>query len=359
MSLIEYPAARLSAPTTRRRALYPMMHPEPVLVPVVDTNALLVMGCDMVVNGKQEDLLSGLAGTGRATPYIAAHVPAEIDRHLPRLARRYQVPESEVRRLLDEVVLPSARLVELEIRDHLAPGAKQIMHVDRDLPKQWWGDPDDVPTMALAEFLAPAVIITQDSVFARFGFATTEWIRIAKDLLRMAGFEADFVDAAVVTEFALRLAATFASELIAAVRRHPVLATAIVAAAVWICQRLGYLRSETWARYAARVWELAQPLVKKAGTAALEQTRIRNALIVVEPPSGPVLEQIAARYLARCSDSLTPAELRDALAVHGHKIPATHLKRAMNTHCGFVREPGDHYTVGHPGSLSSRSTPSS
>ncbi|MFF8996234.1 hypothetical protein ACF09H_41205 [Streptomyces sp. NPDC014983] len=155
MSLIEYPAAPLSAPTTRRRALYPMMHPEPVLVPVVDTNALLVMGCDMVLKGKQEDLLSGLAGTGRATPYIAAHVPAEIDRHLPRLARRYQVPESEVRRLLDEVVLPSARLVELEIRDHLAPGAKQIMHVDRDLPKQWWGDPDDVPTMALAEFLAP------------------------------------------------------------------------------------------------------------------------------------------------------------------------------------------------------------
>lgn len=67
-------------------ALNPMVLDRRMLLPVLDTNALLTHACWLVRNGYQHDKVTALAGTGRATPYIAAHVPGEIEEHLPRLA---------------------------------------------------------------------------------------------------------------------------------------------------------------------------------------------------------------------------------------------------------------------------------
>jgi hypothetical protein len=69
---------------------------------------------------------------------------------------------------------------------------------------------------------------------------------------------------------------------------------------------------------------------------------------VVQPPAYPTIEQRAARYLARCGWPLTPGELRDALARHGHTVTAAQLKRHMLAHRAFVRAPGDVWTVGRP-----------
>ena len=108
--------------------------------------------------------MTALAGTGRATPYIAAHVPGEIDKHLPRLPADYQVAERDVRRLLGAQILSALRVVDLEIRDHLSPQTRRILHVDPEMPKKYQGDPDDAPTMALAEFLGPCVIVCSHAV---------------------------------------------------------------------------------------------------------------------------------------------------------------------------------------------------
>jgi hypothetical protein len=353
MALAFNPGAVPSVPARISPTLHPLLHPEPMLVPIIDANALLVMGCDMIKRGRGLDLVTQLSITGRGNPHIAAHIPAEIRRHLVRLARYNDVPPVEVARVLDRTILPSARLVELEIRDHLAPGTRQILRVDHDLPKINQGDPDDVPTMALAEFLAPAVIITQDSVFTRFGFAgaAAQWIPIAKDLLRMVGIEATLTDAAFLTELALRLLAAGARELVYQAVRHPWLTTAVLAAALWICHQRGYLRGGHWRESAARIWELAQPVLEKSSAALADQHRIRDALIVVEAPPYPVPEQFAARHLARCGRSLTPAELRDALALRGVRIPAARLEREMRAHRAFSREPGNRYTLGRPARL--------
>ncbi|MEE1757882.1 MULTISPECIES: hypothetical protein [unclassified Streptomyces] len=99
-----------------------MVLDQPMLLPVLDTNALLTHPCWLVKNGHQHDKVTALAGTGRATPYIAAHVPGEIDKHLARLADQYQVAERDVRRLLTARILPALRVVDLEIRDHLSRG---------------------------------------------------------------------------------------------------------------------------------------------------------------------------------------------------------------------------------------------
>ncbi|MEV7739691.1 hypothetical protein AB0O75_48055 [Streptomyces sp. NPDC088921] len=52
-------------------------------------------------------------------------------------------------------ILPALRVVDLKIRDHLSPRRRHILHVDPDMPRKYRGDPDDAPTMALAELLGP------------------------------------------------------------------------------------------------------------------------------------------------------------------------------------------------------------
>ncbi len=330
----------------------PLLHPRPALVPIIDANALLMMGCRMVREGLGSDLVTELAGTGRSDPYIAAHISAEIRRHLVKVARDSRVPPGEVARVLDQRILPSARVVDLEIRDHLTPGARQILRVEPELPKANQGDPDDVPTMALAEFLAPA-IISHDSVFARFGFASAaaQWVPLAQDLLHMAGIEANTTDAAFLTELALRLLVGSVGAAVSQIVRHPWIALPALAAALWLCHRRGYLRGEFWREKASRIWELARPLVEKASDSLLEHDRIRSALVAVAAPPEPVAEQVAARRLVRCGDTMTPADLRDSLKLRGTQIPATHLERAMRGHRAFTREPGNRYTVGRPARL--------
>jgi hypothetical protein len=90
------------------------------------------------------------------------------------------------------------------------------------------------------------------------------------------------------------------------------------------------------------------PLVEQGNAARAEHRAISDLLLVVQPPAYPTIEQLAARYLARCGRALTPGELRDALARQGHTVSAAQLKRDMLAHRGFVRAPGDLWTVGRP-----------
>ncbi len=114
------------------------------------------------------------------------------------------------------------------------PRVRPLLRVDPDLPRRLRGDPDDAGTAALAEFIAPAVIISADSVFTRFGVASTvatTWLPAAYTLLRMAGFEASLADAAVMLELGTRLLVTAAGAAVRAARNYPLPALGIVAAA--------------------------------------------------------------------------------------------------------------------------------
>lgn len=119
----------------------------------------------------------------------------------------------------------------------------------------------------------------------------------------MVGIEANLTDAAYLTELALRLLASTARELVRQAVRHPWLTTAVLAAALCICHRRGYLRGGRWREGAFRIWELAQPVLEKSSAALVDQHRIRYALVIVEAPPYPVPEQLAARHLARCGRS--------------------------------------------------------
>lgn len=341
-------AAAPPLPVRTGPAINPMVLDRPMLLPVLDTNALLTHACWLVKNGYQHDKVTALAGTGRSTPYVAAHVLGEIVEHLPRMADDAHVPERQVRRLLGVQILPALRVVDLEIRDHLAPQTRHILRVDREMPKRHRGDPDDAPTMALAEFLEPCVIVTEDSVFSRFGFAVIEWIPVAQSLLRLADLEATAADALVLIELVLRLCGAGANRLVVLAGSNPLLATAAVTGLLWWCYRNGYLTRDNWRQRLARLGEATAPLLELTAAAVTEHQALNDSLLVVEPPAYPTREQLAARYLARCGRPLTPGELRDALARRGHIISAAQLKRDMLAHRAFVRAPGDLWTVGCP-----------
>ena len=343
----DLPAAPVLAPRTGP-VLFPMVLPQPMLLPVLDTCALLAEACYLVKHGRQHDKFTGLAGTGRANPHIAAHVPGEIEERLGKVAADYAVPERDVRALLWQKILPVTRVVDLEIRDYLAPQTKHILRYDAHLQPRHRGDPDDAPTMALAEFLAPCVVITQDGVFSRFGLAVIDWIPVAQGLLRMAGLEATAADGLVLIDLALRLFGLGIKALADVAARHPLLSTAVLGSVLLICWQRGYLRGADWRRRAERLWEIAEPMIEKGSAAMLEHKQIRDSLIVVEAPAYATDEQLAARYLARCGRALTPTELRDALAGRGHRVSAAALKRAMTGHQAFVRFSGDVWTVGRP-----------
>ncbi|MFJ2736080.1 hypothetical protein [Streptomyces sp. NPDC087317] len=329
-------------------AFNPMVLDRRMLLPVLDTNALLVEACALAKSGDRQDRVTALAVTGRATPYIAAHVPGEVDEHLAKVAADFEVSEHQARRVLDQQILPALRVVDLEIRDHLAPQTRHILRVDPTMPRKYRGDPDDAPTMALAEFLGPCVIVSTDSVFSRFGFAVMDWIPVAESVLRLAGLEATAANALVLIDIAFQLFGVGVHRLMVLAARNPLVATAAVGGLLWWCHRHGYLTRDNWRRRLSQVGGVAKPLLELTQAGMTEHQALSNSLLVVKPPAYPTSEQLAARYLARCGSALTPGELRDALARRGHIISAAQLKRAMLAHSAFVRVPGDLWTVGRP-----------
>ncbi|MEU1707543.1 hypothetical protein ABZ478_19310 [Streptomyces sp. NPDC005706] len=329
-------------------AFNPMVLDRRMLLPILDTNALLVEACALAKHGGRQDRVTALAVTGRATPYIAAHVPGEADEHLAKVAADLDASEGQARRVLNEQILPALRVVDLEIRDHLAPQTRHILRVDPKMPRKYQGDPDDAPTMALAEFLGPCVIVSKDSVFSRFGYAVIDWIPVAESVLRMAGLEATAANALVLIDIAFQLFGAGVHRLAVVAANNPLAATAAVSGLLWWCHRHGYLTRDNWRRRLSQAGGAAKPLLELAQAGMTEYRALSNSLLVVKPPAYPTSEQRAARYLARCGQPLTPGELRDALARRGHIISAAQLKRDMQTHGAFVRAPGDLWTVGRP-----------
>lgn len=325
----------------------PMAPPVPALVAIADTNVLARQACRGSVGG-EVGIVAALAGTGRSNIFAGAHVPGELAEHLVEVAASTGADAGAADRRLWDEIMPSIPIVDVSIGDCLTPRARQLLVTDRALPRSMRGDPDDIETVAVAELLAPAVILSADSVFARHGMASTvvDWVAAAHSLMRAAGLEATYADAAFAVELGARLLFFGVAEGVRLAARFPLPALAIAALFAYLAWRYKVVDRDRLRAGARRLGTAAESMAELVNTATGEWNLAREAIFVVEPSGQPTVEQLAARHLARRGRALSPSDLRDELRHAGNSVPAAVLRRAMRAHPAFVRLPGDLYVVG-------------
>lgn len=332
----------------------PLLAPWPMPVVVVDTNVLLRSACYMAVQGSSS-LLGQLALTGRAPLFIAPHVPSEFEERLPKVARQQRVSQDAARQALTDQLLPHLRVVEMTVSDHLRPeiaGVRRI-HADPRIPlhRRLDGDPDDLPTAALAALLSPSVIVSADGVFSRLGLAAVgDWIPIALQVLQVAGFEASFADAVLLVDVLGRLVAAAGREAWQFFTSHPRVAFAGVALLGGL-KVTGRLPQRPNRADLQRLGRSGMPLVEQLVAAAGRHERSRSGLLLVEDPSWrePDLTELCVRHLARCRQPQTATEVRDGVNAGtgmSRRVTAVACRQAMDDHPAFVRGPGGRFSVG-------------
>lgn len=132
-----------------------------------------------VARDGRASIIAALASRGRTPVFISENVEAELPKAIDEVARSMGIPAAEVEAVMREQVLPRIRVVPLRVGDYLHPRIAGIRRDHPSLPRAMRGDPDDLGTAALAQFLAPAVVISKDSVFNRFGLAlpAAQWLK--------------------------------------------------------------------------------------------------------------------------------------------------------------------------------------
>jgi hypothetical protein len=301
-------------------------------------------------------IIAALASRGRTPVFISENVEAELPKAIEEVARNMGIPVTEVERVMREQVLPRIRVVPLRVGDYLHPRIAGIRRHDPSLPRAMRGDPDDLGTAALAEFLAPAVVISKDSVFNRFGLAlpAAQWVEEAQRLLRAAGYESELQGAATAAELVAR--GTFAGiEAVGQVAwRHPKTAIGVmcvIGAAAWYANRRGWLTTEKIRLAGEATVKAAKPVIERIALASEGWSEAVNGLTVVERDGRLTLAERCARHLAITRAAMTPSELRDILTTARESLTAAAIRRELQSHPAFTRLPGDKYELGRPACL--------
>jgi predicted nucleic acid-binding protein len=314
----------------------------PQVVAVLDTNALANACCYEAATGF-DSLVTRLVYTERVPCFIADHVPGEMHEHLERICRSRKVDPADAFHVWHTKVAPLLRVVELPVGEYLRPEIAGIRRPEPD------GDPDDLPTLALAAFLGPTVLVTSDRVFYRLGYGNAEdWTASARILREAAELEGRQIDRMFMTVVSTRLVSAGVRGVVRLTRQVPWILP-------FVALGLGWLAGTMWSRRdgvrdgMADMWEAGQPSVQRMLAEFTELAELRTLLVTVSDPPWRTesLTERCARYLARSGQPMTPTELRDTLDVRSdQRITAAGLRRIISGHPSFRRAPGDRYHVG-------------
>lgn len=111
--------------------------------------------------------------------FSTPQVFGEAIRHLPDIAERTKMSETEVRTTWNREVVPKVRVVQIDehaVTDARVAAVRELHHTD-------------APTAALAVVLAPAVLLTDNRKhFAPFGMPSTKSDAVAKDTVTLSEF---------------------------------------------------------------------------------------------------------------------------------------------------------------------------
>ncbi|HLQ57829.1 MAG TPA: hypothetical protein VK162_26595 [Streptosporangiaceae bacterium] len=321
------------------------------LVAVTDACAVASSACH-VARSDTASVLVSLAGTGRSNVFIGEDVEAELPEALQKVAADMGIPLADAERALSRIVT-RIRVVPLQMGDYLNPAIAAIRRCDPELPRAARGDPDDLGTAAVAAFLAPAVIISKDSVFNRFGLAlpADRWTEEAARMLVAAGYDAALEDAAHAAEVGARLLFGVIGAAKNAAVRNPkaAITTAVIAGlAAWYCHRRGWITGEHLRAAGGRIASAARPVAERIAAADARRNQARAALTVVQGHGSASLEERCARHLARRATAMTPAELSAVLAASGTTATAEGVRAVLASHPAFTPDAQDGFILGRP-----------
>jgi hypothetical protein len=243
----------------------------------------------------------------------------------------------------------------MTVSDHLRPeiAAVRRIHGDPRVPSKSRldGDPDDLPTAALAALLSPSLIVSADGVFARLGLAAVgDWIPIALEVLHVAGYEASFADAVLLIDGLGRLVVAAGRQAWQVVTTHPrmsIAAGALLAA----LSATGRLPGPPNLKDLQRLGRSGVPLIEQLAAAADRHQRSRSELLLVEDPPWrkPDVTELCARHLARCQQPQTATEGREAInsgLMVSRPVTTAACRQEMDAHPASLRGPGSRYWVG-------------
>ena len=324
------------------------------LIAVTDACAIASSACHVARSGTAS-VLASLAGTGRSNVYIGEDVEAELPEALQKVATDMGVPLHDANRALRQI-MTHIRVVPLRMGDYLNPAVAGVRRCDPELPCAARGDPDDLGTAALAAFLAPAVIISKDSVFSRFGLAlpADRWTEEAARLLVAAGYDAALDDAAHAAEVGARLLFGVIGAAKDAAMRNPraaITTAAIVGLAGWYCHRRGWITGDQLRAAGRRMASAARPLAERAVAADARRNEARAALTVVDWRGVASLEERCARQLARRVAARTPEELSALLSIGGQAVTADAVRTVLDSHPAFTQDAQGGFVLGRPASM--------
>jgi hypothetical protein len=297
--------------------------PPPVVI--LDTKAAINAACHLVNWGRPGRLERAI---GHGVPvFIPRHVLNEVGEHLETRSVEQGLDPGAVSRTWTGILGPYIRVVDLDIRDHLDLLLRPVVAED---------DADDLATAALALFLAPAVVFSDDHHLVDHGFAGRDWwVDTALDVVFMAIADEQVMSLLVgfnITTNGLTLGLGAGIRFAA---RQPLVAI-LVAAAILAGATLLVRRYPL----APKLKEIGGAFVSSVETtfAFRQEATARLPLVTAPRWRTPALEQRCARALARATGALSVENLRTRL-LHDLALPAVsdaEIRRALRGHPAFV-----------------------
>lgn len=241
--------------------------------------------------------------------FATRQVISEAVRHLPDVAGRAGVSESEVRMTWNREVIPRIRVVEIDEHTITDPRVAQVRELHAS----------DAPTAALAALLAPAVLLTDNRKhFAPFGMPSTKSDVIAGDAVTLSKFGIGVRGAMLVPTIGAIGVADGSKKAIARLGKDGAALVGLLAAAGFWRFMTSTRGRSTRARLSDLAREAGPPLAAMIGTAVAAGERV-GEFAVRRVDDADALAAVA-RLLAVGQSVMTTSEVTRELRQRGFRF---------------------------------------
>jgi hypothetical protein len=300
-----------------------------------------------------------LRGTQGAAFVIGAHVPGEVLPAIKRITRRNDALNETAVWIWKELVAPHVAVVDLPISEYLRPEIQVVARGVGRAGARHRGDADDLPTAAVAAFLAPTIIWSRDHVFTQTGLAATDPTSTGRDLVTLAVSKSVADDATSTAGVLASAGVAIAEAAHRGAIRSPqaaiLIAAGAAAAGVYASPRLWSALPSGLRAIARR----ARQLVSLFGGLYAYQECAAAALVKYESPPwrDRVALELCAIALTQAQRPMTASELFMIVKADLHSQPAhtiSSLKRDLAAHPAFTSVRPNSWRLGTPADLAGR-----